>query len=81
MKPQFYKCDCGMEGLYVEYDGYGSTQIALFHSNPQNRSWGNRIKLAWNCLKGKPYADMVLLNDQGIADLVDHLIDIQNREV
>ena len=80
MKGKFFRCDCGSEGLWVEYADYFGTEISLFHSNPQNRSWANRIKLAWNCLKGKPYTDMVLLNDQGIADLVDHLIDIQNRD-
>jgi hypothetical protein len=80
MKGKFFRCDCGSEGLWVEYDSYGSTEFALFHSNPQNRSWRNRIRLAWQCLKGKPYTDMVLLNDQSIADLVDQLINIQNRD-
>jgi len=80
MKGKFFKCDCGSEGLWVEYDGYGSTEFALFHYNPQDRSWRNRIRLAWNCLRGKPYTDMVLLNDQSIADLVDQLINIQNRD-
>lgn len=78
MKGKFYRCDCGSEGLWVEYDGYGSTEFALFHHGPQNRSWRNRIKLAWNCFLGKPYTDMVLLNDQSIADLVEQLVDIQD---
>lgn len=81
MKGKFFKCDCGSEGLWVEYDGYDSTEIALFHYNPQDRSWHNRIRLAWKCLKGKPYADMVLLNDQTLADLADQLAEIQNREI
>jgi hypothetical protein len=80
MKGKFFKCECGSEGLWVEYDGDGSTEFALFHYNPQNRSWRNRIRLAYTCLKGKPYTDMILLNDQGLADLVDHLVDIQNRD-
>ena len=80
MKGKFYKCDCGSEGLWVESDGYGSTELSLFQHSPQNRSWSNRIRLAWNCLKGKPYTDMVLLNDQSLADLVDQLVDIQNRD-
>jgi hypothetical protein len=80
MKGKFFKCECGSEGLWVEYDGHGSTELSLFHHNPQNRSWRNRIKLAWQCLKGKPYADMILLNEQSLADLVDHLVAIQNRD-
>jgi len=81
MKGKFIRCECGSEGLYIEYDGYGSTEIALFRHNPQDRSWRNRIRLAYACLKGKPYTDMVLLNDQTLADLVDQLVEIQNREV
>lgn len=80
MKGKFFRCDCGSEGLWVEYDGYGSTEFSLFHYNPQDRSWHNRIRLAWQSLKGKPYTDMMLLNDQRLADLVDHLADIQNRD-
>ena len=80
MTGKFFKCECGSEGLWVEYDGHGSTEFALFHYNSQNRSWRNRIRLAYACLKGKPYADMMLLNDQSLADLVDHLADIQNRD-
>jgi len=78
MKGQFFKCSCGSEGLWVEYDQSFGTEMALFHNNPQNRSWCNRIRLAWNCIKGKPYADEIILSDQSLADLVDHLINIQN---
>ena len=80
MKGKFFKCDCSAEGLYVEYDMHYGTKISLYAHNPESRRWSNRIKLAWNCLKGKPYTDMLILNDQSLADLVDHLVDIQNRD-
>ena len=80
MKGKFFKCECGSEGLWVEHDlGFG-TEISLFKTDPQNRSFKNRLILAWQCLRGKPYADMVLLDDQSLADLVDQLVDIQNRD-
>ena len=80
MNGKFFQCDCGSEGIWVEYiDGFG-TDISLFISNPQIRSFKNRLSLAWACLKGKPYTDMIILNDQKIADLVDHLVEIQNNE-
>jgi hypothetical protein len=31
-------------------------------------------------LRGKPYTDMTILNDQELANLVDHLAEIQNLE-
>lgn len=75
----FFKCNCGHGGLYVENDEFG-TSFAHFEYNV-SRPWANRLRLAWKCLLGKPYADMVLLNDQTLADLVDLLADIQNRDV
>ena len=80
MKGKFFKCECGSEGLWVEYDHGFGTEISLFKTDPQNRSLKNRLILAWECLKGKPYTDMVLLDDQSLADLVDQLVDIQNRD-
>jgi hypothetical protein len=41
----------------------------------------NRLRWAWRCLLGKPYADMVILDDQKLADLVDFLGEIQNRDI
>ena len=77
---KFFKCECGSEGLWIEHDyGFG-TEISLFKTDPQNRSFKNRLLLAWECLKGKPYADMIILDNQKIADLVDYLVEIQNHE-
>lgn len=78
MNGKFFKCECGSEGLYVKYDCEAYTEISMFSRSPEDRSWHNRLKLAIAALKGKPYIDMVLLSDQTLADLVDHLADIQN---
>lgn len=76
---KFFKCDCGHGGLHVENDKFG-TQFAHFeYSCP--RSLRNRLRGAWRCLLGKPYADMVILDDQKLADLVDFLGEIQNRDI
>jgi len=80
MKGKFFKCDCGADGLWVEYSRHFGTEIALFSRDPSNRSWSNRIRLAWACLRGKPYKDDVILCDQQVADLIDHLIKIQNYD-
>jgi len=78
MNGKFFKCDCGSEGLWIEYDHGFGTEISLFQSDPQNRSFMNRFSLAWQCIKGKPYSDMIILDEQKIADLVDYLTEIQN---
>jgi hypothetical protein len=50
----------------------------MFSRHPLH-SLKNKIRLAWSALKGQPYTDMVILNNQQIADLVDQLAGIQNR--
>ena len=75
---KFFQCECYQDGIFVQYDHGFGTEIALFKTDPQNRSFKNRLLLAWECLKGTPYTDMVILDDQKIADLVDYLTEIQN---
>lgn len=77
MKGQFFKCDCSSEGLWVCHDDFG-TEFAVFVRSPLDRSWKNRLQLAWACLKGDPYCDEIILNSETLADLVDHLTEIQN---
>ena len=78
MNTNYYMCECHCGVLHVEYEPDIGLQIALFERNV-SRSWRNRFRLAWNAIKGRPYADMVILNNQQIADLVDQLTCIQNR--
>ena len=80
MSGKFYQCDCGHGGLYVQYDTKYGLEISHFQYDI-SRSWGNRIKFAWKCLIGKPYADMVLLSDTKVADLVDQLVQLQNTDI
>jgi hypothetical protein len=75
---KFFQCECYHDGIFVQHDPGFGTEISLFKTDPQNRSFKNRLLLAWECLKGKPYTDMVILDDQKIADLVDYLTEIQN---
>jgi hypothetical protein len=79
MNGKFFQCSCYQDGILVQHDEGWGTEFAFYSSNPNERSWKNRLKLAWACLKGKPYSDMVILDDQALADLVDHLVEIQNR--
>ncbi len=79
MKSNFYICECHCGVLHFEYEPDMGLQIALYERNV-SRSWSNRLRLAWNAIKGRPYADMVILNNQQIADLVDQLTEIQNQE-
>jgi hypothetical protein len=78
MKGKFFKGSCGSDGLWIEYDRDFGTEISLFPCDPQNLSWGNRVSMAWACLKGETYGDEVVFCNQQIADLTEHLLEIQN---
>lgn len=75
---KFFRCECYQDGIFIQHDSVWGTEFAFFTSNPSNRSWRNRLKLAWACVKGKPYSDMIILSDQELANLVDYLTKIQN---
>ena len=79
MKGKYFKCECGCGVLNIEYDSDWGLNIAMYE-RCVSRSWWNRIRLAWSALLGRPYTDMVILNDQQIADLVDYLFVVQNYE-
>jgi hypothetical protein len=77
MKNNYYMCECKCGVLATDYDPSYGLEISFFQYQP-NRSFKNRLRLAWNALCGRPYTDMVILNDQQIADFVDYLAEIQN---
>ena len=79
MNEKFYMCECKCGVLHVCYDPDWGLEIALFERNT-SRSWRNKFRLAWSALRGRPYADMVILNNQQLADLVDQLVQIQNSK-
>ena len=79
MKGQFFKCDCSCGGLYVSYDPQFGLELAHLVRDPYQREWRHRLASAWSALRGRPYQDMVILDDTKIADLTDYLIKAQNE--
>ena len=75
----FFKCQCACGVLHLNYDPTWGLEIALFERNV-SRSWWNRFRHAWSALRGHPYTDMIILDNQQIADLVDYLFVVQNHE-
>jgi hypothetical protein len=80
MKSKFFKCQCHCGVLHLDYDSDWGLEIAMFERNA-TRSWWNRIRLAWKALCGKPYTDMIILNEQQIADLAEYLFEVQNHNL
>ena len=77
MNKKYYICECYCGVIAVDYDLDIGLEMSFYERNPK-RSFKNRIRLAWNALRGRPYTDMVILNNQQLADLVDQLVEYQN---
>jgi hypothetical protein len=78
MNTDYYICECNCGVIAIYYDPNYGLEMSFFQRNVKRSIW-NRIRLAWSALRGQPYTDMVILNNQQIADLVDQLACIQNR--
>jgi hypothetical protein len=77
---KFIRCDCGHGGLFMQYSKDFGLEISHY-LYPNDRSWKNRLRSAWAAIKGRPYADMVVIDDEKLADLVDFLTDAQNVDL
>jgi hypothetical protein len=77
MNKKYYICECHCGVIAVDYDPDFGLEMS-FYERSAKRSFKNRIRLAWSALCGRPYTDMVILNDQQLADLVDQLVEYQN---
>jgi acetone carboxylase gamma subunit len=79
MEGKYFRCECHCGVLYMEYDPDWGLEFAMYE-RCVSRSWWNRIYLAWRTLYGRPYTDMIILNDQQVADLADYLFLVQNPD-
>ncbi len=77
MNKKYYICECQCGVIAVDYETDVGLEMSFYERNAK-RSFKNRIRLAWSALCGSPYTDMVILNDQQLADLVDQLAEYQN---
>lgn len=76
---KFFPCECGCGGLLCSYSRVWGLELAPLSRNP-DRSWANRFRLAWMSLRGTPYSDCIILNEEGVADLIDYLFEVQNTD-
>ncbi len=77
MNKKYYICECHCGVIVVDYYPDCGLEMSFYERNIK-RSLKNRISLAWSALCGRPYTDMVILNNQQMANLVDQLTEYQN---
>jgi hypothetical protein len=83
MKEQFFKCSCSSEILRVSHDEeLDLTEFSIWEmQNSHKATFWQRMRWCWRILtEGSPYGDQVVLEKEGVANLVDYLVKIQNNE-
>ena len=83
MKEQFFKCSCSSEILRVSHDEeLDLTEFSIWEmQNSHKATLWQRMRWCWRILtEGSPYGDQVVLEKEGVANLVDYLVKIQNNE-
>ena len=48
------------------------TEISIYARHPSRSMW-NRLRLAWQALKGEPYTDMMILDEKATGRLISAL--------
>lgn len=84
MKEQYFKCSCSSEILRVAYDDeLEQTEFSIWEmQNAHKATLRQRLRWCWRILfEGSPYGDQVIMEKEQVANLVEHLISIQNHEV
>lgn len=76
-----FNCECGSEVLQLVYDEEFKQLDVSIYSLHNKLSFIQKLKHCWKVLTtGEPYSDQLILNQQSIADIVDFLIEVQNKE-
>jgi hypothetical protein len=73
-KTTFILCDCRSEILFLDHDyEYALTELAIYEnmaSYTDKMSFWQRVKYVYQILiKGKPYSDQIILNNEQLKDL------------
>lgn len=83
MKEQYFKCSCSSEILRVAYDDeLEQTEFSIWEmQNTHKATFWQRLRWCWKILiEGSPYGDQVIFEKEGVSNLVNYLIKIQNHE-
>lgn len=82
MKEQFFKCSCSSEILRVSYDEeFGIADFSIYTMLSRQPTFWQRLRWCWKILiEGSPYGDQVIFEKEGVANLVNYLVKIQNHE-
>lgn len=80
---KFIMCSCHGEGVLLQnFPNEDLLYMSMFYIGKSYKlSWIERIKYVLKVLwTGERFADQLVLSKQETADLVDHLIKVQNKE-
>ncbi len=77
IKELFLNCSCLSEGLKCEIDSeYKEVNLAYFNIGfiGNKLTWRQKFRFIWQCLKGRPYCDMIILDYKKSRELAIFLM-------
>lgn len=82
MAEQYFKCSCSSEILRVAYDDeLEHTEFSIWEmQNTHKATFRQRLRWCWKILiEGSPYGDQVILEKDGVSDLIKYLTKNQKQ--
>jgi hypothetical protein len=70
----WFMCACHSHALQLERDEDGDYQLAIWQYGQESRSWRHRLRLIWATLRGRYYADQMLLHANDANQLARELL-------
>ena len=73
-KEYFIKCECGTEGLHISNDSFDKeVYFSLWYCGYPHFDVKHKLRWIWNIIKGKPYPDLIIVEQSRIQNIIDVL--------
>jgi len=77
----FFLCDCGIEGIMIDATEESTDEYGIYFGKMEiirgSYSWGSRIKMIWNMIRGKPlWVSEILLSRESAREMGNLLIEV-----
>lgn len=70
----FIKCECGCEGLHISKDSFDEcVYFSLWYYGYPHFSIKHKLRWIWNIVEGKPYSDLIIVEQSRIQEIIDVL--------
>lgn len=82
MNEIFIRCACGTEGINITTDeDTGEVFFAMMYTDQLRMSAMDKLRWIMRILQGKPYLDQIVITQEWLPLMIDHLKPMQKQEI